>query len=137
MPARRLIQYVLVYFDTPLTRNYLRFRRTYQTIVRATATITTRATTTFEAWPTTSATLVQLLPRNQPAPIKSAFQRAEPAVVSRVNRPGGMWSIPAGTETTLRAPGTIRAKKTTAPPYLSNHPSAWSRSSSLMRRIRP
>lgn len=73
MLTRSLIRNALVYVDMLLTQDYLRFRRTYQVIVRVSAPITITAITIFETWPTTSATWVQLLPRNQPAPIKKAF----------------------------------------------------------------
>jgi len=90
----------------------------------------------FESDPTTPVTLDQFSPRNHPAPISSAFQAADPKVVSSAKRQTGIFDKPAGIETTLRANGTIRPKSTIQLPYLSNQPSARSRSASVTRSMR-
>lgn len=87
--------------------------------------------------PITSPTFVQRSPSACPIPISSAFHASDPSVVKAQNRAIGMRAKPAGTETRLRAPGTMRPRSTTQSPRRANHSSAFSSWAGEMRRNGP
>jgi hypothetical protein len=107
----------------------------HQAATAMAATATT--STTFEALPTQPVIASQLSPSAQPAPIRTVFQIAEPSVVSAVKRATPMRIVPAGIETTERAPGTRRAPSTTQSPQRANQVSARSICCGPTRRRRP
>src|SRR3546814_6802331 len=81
--------------------------------------------------PTKASRFANCLPNQLPAPASAAIQIVEPAAVQIRNLSWFICTMPAGSDTIVRATGMKRAMKTIAGPYLRKKSCIFSTSSQL------